>query len=390
MEYDAVVIGAGPSGSFCAKTMAEGGLRVLLVEKKQEIGAPVRCAEGVGKEDFLELVDVDRRWISVEIEGAVIYAPDGTKITMSREHSGNEVGYVLERKIFDRHLAEEAAKAGAEIMVKTRAIGLLKEGNKIKGVKLSRMGEIFEVESNLVIGADGVESLVGRWAGINTALKPNDVESCAQYLVKGIDVKPYCEFYLGSRFAPGGYAWVFPKGRDMANVGLGVLGKYSGEKKPIEYLNEFLEFRCPEAKVVELIVGAVPVAMPVEPMVADGLMLVGDAAHLADPITGGGILNGMDSGRIAGKVAIEAKRRDDFSAGFLKRYEKEFMEKHGKIFKRNYFIKEKLMGMSDEEISEIFRALKDVNIEDLSVFGLIKEMFRKNPKILFELRKYFL
>jgi len=371
MEYDAVVVGAGPAGSYCAKTMAEEGLEVLLVEKKQEIGAPVRCAEGVGRDSFLKFVEPDKKWISMEIEGAEIYAPDGTKITMSAEHSGNEVGYVLERKIFDRYLAEEAARAGAEVMVKTRAIGLLKDGERIKGVRLNRMGEIFEVEASIVIGADGVESLVGRWAGINTALKMNDVESCAQYLVKGIDVKPYCEFYLGSRFAPGGYAWVFPKGKDMANVGLGVLGKYAGEKKPIEYLREFLEFRCPDAKIVELVVGAVPVAMPVNPMVKDGLMLIGDAAHLADPITGGGILNGMDSGRIAGKVAAEAKRKGDFSAEFLKRYEKEFMEGHRKTFERNYFIKEKFIEMGDEEISSIFRALKDVNIEDLSVYGLV-------------------
>jgi len=388
-EYDAIVVGAGPSGSFCAKTMAENGLDVLIVEKKQEIGTPLRCAEGVGKGAFIELLgEIDEKWIAMEIEGAEIYAPDGTKITMGEEHSGNEVGYVLERKIFDRFLAEEAVRAGAELMVKTRATGLLMDGRRVRGVRLSRRGESFEVESSLVIGADGVESLVGRWAGINTALKPNDIESCAQYLVKGIDVKPYCEFYLGKSIAPGGYAWVFPKGDNMANVGLGVLGKYAGERKPIEYLNDFIEFRCPEAKIVELHVGAVPVAMPVKPMVSDGLMLIGDAAHLADPITGGGILNGLDSGRIAGRVAVEAIKRGDFSAGFLRRYEKEFMERHGKSFERNYFIKEKFIEMSDEQISEIFRALKDVNIEDLSVFGLVKEMFKKNPKILFELRKY--
>ncbi|MBC7110028.1 MAG: NAD(P)/FAD-dependent oxidoreductase, partial [Archaeoglobi archaeon] len=209
-EYDAIVVGAGPSGSFCAKTMAENGLDVLIVEKKQEIGTPLRCAEGVGKGAFIELLgEIDEKWIAMEIEGAEIYAPDGTKITMVEEHSGNEVGYVLERKIFDRFLAEEAVRAGAELMVKTRATGLLMDGRRVRGVRLSRRGESFEVESSLVIGADGVESLVGRWAGINTALKPNDIESCAQYLVKGIDVKPYCEFYLGKSIAPGGYAWVF-------------------------------------------------------------------------------------------------------------------------------------------------------------------------------------
>jgi digeranylgeranylglycerophospholipid reductase len=125
MKCDMVVVGAGPAGSMAAKVAAEKGLKVALLEKRQEIGDPVRCAEGVSKAGLKEMVSPDPSWISAEVKGARIYAPDGTGLVMSEDRSGSEVGYVLERKIFDRALAMQAAMAGAEVMVKTRALGSL-------------------------------------------------------------------------------------------------------------------------------------------------------------------------------------------------------------------------------------------------------------------------
>src|SRR5512145_246568 len=132
-SYDVLVIGAGPAGSIAAKTAAEKGLDVLLIEKRQEIGDPVRCAEGVNKEYLKKHVEIDKQWICADLKGSRIFSPDGTKVEMAEEISGGEVGYVLERKVFDRALAEEAAKAGAEVRVKTRATGLILENDFVKG-----------------------------------------------------------------------------------------------------------------------------------------------------------------------------------------------------------------------------------------------------------------
>lgn len=229
MKCDLVVVGAGPGGSMAAKTAADSGLDVVLLEKRQEIGDPVRCAEGVGKRVLTEMVRPDPSWIAAEVKGARIYAPDGTSIVMSEDKAGAEVGYVLERKIFDRALAMDAARAGAKVLVKTRALGLLRRDGLPCGVSAMLIGEPMRIEAPLIIGADGIESKVGRWAGIDTALKPKDIEVCAQFLVQdqGIDDE-YCEFFLGNSIAPGGYVWAFPKGRNLANVGLGVQGSRSG------------------------------------------------------------------------------------------------------------------------------------------------------------------
>jgi len=88
------------------------------------------------------------------------------------------------------------------------------------------------VEADIVVEADGVESKVGRWAGIDTSLKLSDIETCAQFLVAGIDVdQNFCQFYLGNEIAPAGYIWIFPKGKNQANVGIGILGSKSGKKR---------------------------------------------------------------------------------------------------------------------------------------------------------------
>jgi digeranylgeranylglycerophospholipid reductase len=198
MKFDLLVVGAGPAGSMAAKTAANAGLKVALLEKRQEIGEPVRCAGGISKSSLSMLVKPDPKWIAAEVKGARIYAPDGTGIMMSGNQAQDKGGYVLERKIFDQALATDAALAGADVFVKTRAAGLLKRDGVPFGICAQREGELLKMEAPLVIGADGIESKVGRWAGIDTALKSKDIEVCAQFLVQDGSIdEDYCEFYLG-------------------------------------------------------------------------------------------------------------------------------------------------------------------------------------------------
>ncbi len=387
MKCDMVVVGAGPGGSMAAKAAAEAGLKVVMVEKRQEIGDPVRCAEGVSKRSLLEMVKPDPRWIAAEVKGAKIYAPDGTEIVMSEDKAGAEVGYVLERKVFDRGLAMDAARAGAEVMVKTRALGLLRDGGKISGVSAMHLGEEFRIEAPLVIGADGVESKVGRWAGIDTALNPKDISVCAQFLVHDPSIEnDYCEFFLGNEKAPGGYIWIFPKGDHLANVGLGILGSKSKSGYPVALLKKFMKERLPDGKAIEMVVGGDPVAGVMETTTADGVMLVGDAARQTDSLTGGGILNAMKAGQIAGQVAAKAVPSEDVSKSGLREYEalwREAMEKH---LQRSYEYKEFFVKLTDGDLNNLIGSLKREDISKMDLRGMLRVMFRLNPKLLWDLR----
>lgn len=388
-SYDVIVVGAGPGGSITAKTCAEGGLDVLMIEKRQEIGDPVRCAEGVGTDALKKHIAPDKRWISAEVKGSRIIAPDGTQILMSSDSAMKDVGYTLERKVFDRVLAQNAAMAGAEVRVKTRATALLKNNGKISGIKAMYMGETKDIKADIVIGADGVESKVGRWAGIDTSLKPHDIETCAQFLISNIDPGEYSEFYIGEKYSAGGYVWIFPKGGYTANVGIGILGSKSGKIRALSLLHDFIETHIPHGKILELVVGGVPVSGPIEKTIADGLMLVGDAARQSDPLTGGGITNAMDAGLIAGEVCIKAKEKRDYSVKTLKEYEDRWRATIGKEISRSLKVKNLLIKLTDEQFNQLAHSLDGIDASTMELPKMLAVLSRKNPKLLWELRSLY-
>jgi digeranylgeranylglycerophospholipid reductase len=388
VKYDVVVVGSGPAGSVTARFAAENGAKVLMIERRQEIGTPVLCGEGVSRKiDEWDMLEGDR-WIAGRMDGARIYSPDQTCVTLSADQAGNETGYVVYRDIFDRELARRAVKAGVTIMMNTQATGLIKEKGKIIGIKAKHFDKELEIECDLVVGADGVESKIGQWAGIKTTLKPKDLETCAQYTLTGVDCKDaYCDFYLGREIAPGGYIWVFPKGKDTANVGIGILASLSEAGMAKKLLDDFIkkDERFKNAEPVRFLAGAVPVAMPIE-TVRDNLILVGDAARHVDPITGGGLTHCLEVGKIAGEVIGKAVKTKNFSQDFLMEYETRWKETVGRKIKRNYMVKEILLGMEDKTFNMLADSLKEYNFEELSTLGLIKALVIKHPTLLMKLK----
>ncbi|MBA7528967.1 Kynurenine 3-monooxygenase [subsurface metagenome] len=392
-KYDVIVVGAGPAGSITAKTAAEKGLNVLLIERNPEIGVPVKCAEGVSKE-IERLVDVDSRWICTAFKGTITYGPDGTKVVLSVD-GVEDTGYVLERRVFDKFLAEEAARAGAEVRVRTQAYGVVREEGYAKGVyvRSGNGGEEIRISADVVVGADGVESRIGRWGGIDTTLRLADVVTCAQFLMCDIEFnKDYCEIFFGEDIAPKGYAWVFPKGEDSANVGVGIGGDVSGENhRARDYLNAFVNDRFPDGAVIAEMYGAVPLSGPTYETVANGMILVGDAARHVNPITGGGILEAMQGGAIAGDVIAKAVHEKNFSKRRLREYEKRWRKEFGKVLYVGLKIKDIVLNLSSQEQNEFFHALAgETRIKEFSERALLKEMIKKNPRMLFSLAKFLL
>ena len=387
-KYDVLVIGGGPTGALAARTAVEKGLSVLLVEKRPAIGAPVRCAEGLGKEALAEFMEPDERWISAEMTGAGIVAPDGFEMKLASAMAGSKVGYILDRKIFDRELVWQAADAGADICVKTRASAPILEDGAVKGAKIECCGNVTNIKADVVIAADGVESKFSRWCGIDTTVPVREIMSGMQYVMTDIDIDPHVTiFYLGNEVSPEGYLWVFPKGSRAANVGIGISGKKSGEgHRAKNYLDRFVKKTFPHGKTIECIVGGVPVCRPLECTVADGLVITGDAARVVDPLTGGGIYNGMFTGRLAASVAAECIGKGDVSKKALMAYDKGWRSsKMGKVIERNYLIKEYLIKQPDEKLNAIIHSVAKLNLTEFSTMTLIKEIIRVNPKLLIDL-----
>ncbi|HIH45074.1 MAG TPA: NAD(P)/FAD-dependent oxidoreductase, partial [Candidatus Methanoperedenaceae archaeon] len=222
---------------------------------------------------------------------------------------------------------------------------------------------------------------------IDTSLRLSDVESCAQFLMTGIDVdRDFCEFYVGTGIAPGGYVWIFPKGEDTANVGIGVLGSKSGKVRAMSLLKDFVKKHLPDGKITEIVVGGVPVRGTIERSVADGLMLVGDAAHQANPLTGGGIANAMDAGKIAGEVAAKAIGSGDVCAKALMEYEKRWRAVIGEEIRKALIVKNKFLKLNDSDFNRLAASLEGTNLEEMTVWGLLKALVRANPKLLLDLK----
>lgn len=383
MDYDVVVVGAGPGGTMTAKTLAESGASVLVVEKRPEIGMPVRCGEATAVQGLKELgIKADAKFIANKTRGEYLYAPDGTKVDMRTEKPN---GYVLERRLFDKYLGIYAAKAGAVIRTRTYATGLVKKNGCVKGVRLKHFNEEYEVRCNVVVGADGIEGRVGRWAGINTRTKLGEMASNVQFEMTGIDIEEpeVLEFYLGNNYAPGGYVWIFPKSEDVANVGLGIR---NSKETALHYLKKFIASKdnLKKGSVAGIVVGGVPVQGPLERSVGDGVVLVGDSARHVDPLTGGGIYNAMYCGTLAGKTIKEALDQGNFSEGFLKKYHEWWWKDIGEGLLRSLRVKEILGKLSDNDLNEIAKVMQGTKFGDID----IKEVSSIMPKLPPEFIKF--
>lgn len=389
-EVDIAVVGLGPAGSSAALVCAKAGLNVLALDRGQEIGSPVQCGEGLSRSALERMgIGLDRKWVNQEISGARVYAPNGKSIVVN--YDGPE-GWIIERKVFDKALAKEASSAGAMVLAKTPVLGILKEKGRVSGIRIRSYGREYDVKAGIVIAADGVESKIAREAGINTGLKPIDVCSCAQFEMSGIKIdSSRIEFYFGREKAPCGYAWIFPKGKDTANVGLGIRIPFAKDSA-INYLKKFVESHpgLRKGSIIEVKSGAVPVGGFLEKMVLDNFMVVGDAAHHVNPVHGGGISEAFVGGRIAGEIAAKAIKRGDTSAKALSEYERIWWETRGNKLKRILKVREVIESLTDEDMNWLADYLKGEDLVDIADGSGIKRLAKilmKKPRLLKFARK---
>lgn len=383
-SYDIVVVGAGPAGSTAARYAAAGGASVLMLEKDRDVGYPVRCGEAVSHEGVIQFIEPDDRWIAAKVTKFRLVAPNGKSVVPRLDG----LAYVLERRIFDYEVAKLAAEQGVEVVTKAYVYDLVKPNGHAEGVKVLLKDEKVEVRAKVVIAADGVESRVGKWAGIDTTTHIRDMESCAQMTISGIEVdEDVLEFYFGDEVSPGGYLWIFPKGRTTANVGLGISVEHAKRKAAIRYLEEFVSKRFPGAAVLTHIAGGVPCARTCDTIVRNNVMLVGDAAHQVNPLSGGGIISGMIGGMIAGQVAAEAIGMNDLA--HLAEYEKRWHKRLGWRHEVFYRIKEAVSTFSDDFLNNLANSALKLPEEKRTLGGVFRTALWNQPSMLLDVAKVF-
>ena len=329
MECDVLVVGAGPAGSSAARAASDKGLDVLLVECRETIGLPVRCAEYIPA-PLLGEIGPAREFMVQAVRGMRTILSDGGTSVMRAP------GFMIQRDLFDQALARSAEQAGARILRSTRV--LRREQGEVVVRARGEPGEA-RVKARVIVGADGPRSTVGRWIGSeNRNLIP-----AVQWRVPLCLPLEFTEVYFRPVFY-GGYGWLFPAGRE-ANVGLG-RKRGKGDDEPIvRLLERFVSDLARQGKIraepMRTTAGWIP-AEPVRRVTRGDVLLAGDAAGHTHPITGAGVAQAVLGGRMAGKWAGRAAETGDMS--LLGGYEEEWRESFGAVqqraFERRLFLEE--------------------------------------------------
>jgi digeranylgeranylglycerophospholipid reductase len=401
-KYDAIVVGAGTAGCLAAKTIAEKGLKVCLIEKKkrEEIGEKV-CGDALGEHHlkFLGLEKPTGGELEAKIDGIKIYSPDeNTVFTIADK---DFIGYLLNRRLFGQWLLNKAIEKGACLQDSINFRAPIIEKGTVVGITAKNMktGKVSDLRSRVVVDASGYFGMVRKQLpaemGIDRDIANQDVEACyreIRQLKQETENTRFCEIYLNQKASPGGYIWIFPKGGARVNVGLGICmrNNYPNPKQQL-YETAFKKPIFDDSLVLTAGSWFDPVRRPLDNMVSNGVMLVGDAASLVNPIHGGGIGPSMLSGYFAGQQIVEALSKGEPTKEALWGYNKKYIDTYGKkqgtldIFKMfllscsdadlNYGMNEKLMteddvlkaGMGDdfhlnitETARRVFRGLRRV------------------------------
>jgi digeranylgeranylglycerophospholipid reductase len=362
-KYDAIVVGAGTAGCLAAKTIAESGLKVCIVEKKPraEIGEKI-CGDALGEHHltFLGLPKPNGGELEAKIDGMKIYSPDENTVFTVADNDFK--GYLLNRRLFGQWLLNTAINKGASLQDNMNFRSPIIEKGAVAGISAKNMktGKVTELRSKVVVDASGYFGMVRKQIpaqfGIDNEIDNEDVEACyreIRQLKQETENTRYCEIYLNQKASPGGYIWIFPKGGARVNVGIGAIMRKTGYPNPKEQLYA-TAFKKPIFDGSLLLTGGAwfdPVRRPLDNMVGNGIVIVGDAASLVNPIHGGGIGPSMLSGHFAGKQIVEALGKGEPTKEALWGYNKKYISTYGKKQGALDIFKLFLLSCSDEDLN---------------------------------------
>jgi geranylgeranyl reductase family protein len=387
LKFDVIVVGAGVAGCLAAETAAEKGLRVCLIERarREEIGEKV-CGDALGEHHLKELGlekpsgdELERR-----IEGIKIYSPDlETVFTISDK---DFVGHILNRRLFGQWLLRKAIDSGAYLFDAMQCLEPTIEKGFVTGVSTKNLetNETSTLRGKVVVDASGFSAVIRRRLpaaiGVDRKVVNEDVEACyreIRELKQETGNTNYCELYLNQKISPGGYTWIFPKAGAKVNAGLGIrmCGKFPNPKD--QFYRHVLTKPLFEGSL--LLNGGAwydPTRRPLDNMVGNGVIVIGDAACLVNPIHGGGIGPAMLSGYLAGKTIVKALEEGCADRKSLWSYNRLYMEAYGKKQAAHDAFRMLLQSCSNDDLNYGMK-YKLITEEDVLKAGLGEEFHLK-------------
>ena len=370
---DVLVIGAGPGGGNAALQSARRGLSTILIEDHPAIGTPVHCGECISEIACHNLdLDLPEHVISKRVHGIRVIFPDGTEKCLTEE------GYVLEKHLFERWIADEAVEAGASMHLghKLSSMERLEEDGRFTGWLCDGKGDEFPIRAKIVIDASGVAAACSKIVRLGDDEPLNEmgkVVAGMQYEMLEVPTDGYLDFYIWPKYAEKGYLWMIPKCDGRANVGLVTEDRPRAKKALDEFIDithfkELEQVRPPwKEKGSPAFGGTIPISGPFENTHHDGLMLVGDAAGFTSPLFEGGSHLALKSAVYAADTAAAAIEEGDLSADRLSEYSRLWKDEfppYDKILRG----KNALFELTDDEMSVMARCFPD-EMADMGISG---------------------
>ena len=346
-EYDLIVVGAGPAGSSAAYAAAKNGIKVALLEKEENVAQTVRTS-GVTWIDYAKEFGIPEDCYN-PIRTYNFCSPNNTvSITDNKPKAA-----VLDVRKTYRFLADMAKKNGAEIFVNTNVTNVITENGSIVGVKASSSNSEMVFHARMLIDASGFQSAVSKSLGLVKQWERFGVG--AEYEAEVENVKSDTWWLMvGQMYSPAGYAWIFPLGKNMVRIGVGV-GKPESDVDPTQRLDELIEKGAGPIKDLgkitkkEFHYGLIPNEGLSRKTVYDNLILVGDTAGMANPLVLEGIRYAIKYGRVAGDVASKAIKSGDTSEKALQYYEETWKKEIESKIKSAHKVQARWLELSDSE-----------------------------------------
>ncbi|WP_458743210.1 NAD(P)/FAD-dependent oxidoreductase [Candidatus Nitrosocosmicus sp. T] len=348
-DYDAIVGGGSVSGLMAAREMSSKGLKVLVLEEDHEIGTPEHCG-GVVSQKALESLGIIPRLKTIdnEIKTAVIRS-NNSSFEINSEY---QKVIVIDRRSFDKEIAFQAQKNGAEINTRSSIISVSFEDGRFK-VKIQG-GKVFV--SKFFVDARGVGTLVNK--GKRNIIPSGQFEVYAPWIMKDT-----IEVIFDSDLYPGFFAWIIPTAEGKGKVG--VAGKSINPNLSIE---RFLEARGKPYSIIRKIYAPIWISGYVKPFSNGKNVIVGDAAGQTKPTTAGGIYTGGMGGIYAGRAVSESILEDNGTPS-LDQYENNWLTQFGSEFDKLLFFRKLLERLDNKALDKIFSSIPKNTIEKISSTG---------------------